>query len=139
MKYTYPLYPRNGILSPIIPILVVNPSTGIKTKRIYTALVDTGADASSMPIEIPLSIGFDFSQKKRTGKLIGIGGQKPCFQCQAIFEVLDLKGKSIWSSKERTIDISESNNVPPILGYSEFLHEITLHVDYPKKLFYIEV
>lgn len=125
---------NNGAMRPFVPIVLVNPNTGqqLKTK----ALVDTGADACSFPEFIATATGHNLKGVNVTSSVSsGIGGTEiKTWKHSFIIGILDPSNTKVlkWSKLE-LIDCFEHNNAPPLLGVKNFLKDLKVVIDYPKK------
>ena len=127
-------YLKNGALRPFVPILLINPDTG---KRFRTeALVDTGADACSFPKYLAELTGHNLKGANVISSVSsGIGCVEiETFKHSFLIGLLDPTGNKVikWYGRE-LIDCFDHDNAPPLLGVKNFLKDLIVELNYPKK------
>lgn len=126
-------------MRPFIPIILVNPMNGMEL-RTY-ALVDTGADASSLPEFVVQATGHDLKGINIKSSISsGIGGfEFTTWKHTFIIGLLDASGNEIVRmTPEIEVDCLEHNFAPPILGVKDFLKDFKIIFDYPNRLIVLE-
>ncbi len=117
----YPFYKiSDEIIRPWIPIVIINPANGSKIG--IFALLDTGADHCVFPKAMVDQLGLDL----KTGPMEvmqGLGASKiEVWKHTFKIELQSPDRKGIfWKGKEIIVGCVEHDNIPPILGFSNFM------------------
>ena len=119
--YSFTKFPGSTIIRPWINIKIINPINN--KEQMFSALLDTGADRSVFPQAVCDVLELPLTPSTPKGQLTGIDG-KPLetFLHPLKIVLIDPKtGKDAWKSKEVIIDCIPQNNIPPILGFENFM------------------
>jgi hypothetical protein len=140
-KYIYPFYAeRDFLYRPRVPIRITN--TIDKVSTIQYALLDTGADSSIFPKVIADLTHHNLKgDGVKNGVTFGVGEEtittwKHSFQISLLSPDLET---TVWSSETKLIDCLEHNDIPAILGFSDFLCYFNITFNYRNKEICIEL
>lgn len=139
-SYVYPFYKiSDEIIRPWIPIQIVNP---VNHKQIdLFALLDTGADHCVFPKFVTEQLGLNLKENHcgcdTMHGLTGNGIQiwKHNFKVELLSP--DRK-KAIWKGRETQIGCVDHDNIPPILGFSNFLCHFKISFNHSTKKIIID-
>jgi predicted aspartyl protease len=119
--HVYPFFKcADNVGRPWIPIFIINPTTNQKIG--IMALLDTGADHCVFPKTVADQLGLDL----KTGVnevMQGLAEQKiEVWKHPFKLELQSPDRKSvIWKGKDTIVGCVEHDNIPPILGFSNFM------------------
>lgn len=126
--------------TPQIPIRVTNPFNGLSLN--CYALIDTGADYCVFPKNIAEKTGHNLDGND-VKSYISQGVSENCvsvFQHTFTIELYAFDRKTIiWSSKKETIGCVNHDNIPPLLGFNDFVSQFIISFDYATKTITIEI
>jgi len=131
LVHHYPLLKQNGVCRPIIPVHIINPHTNKYVS--IDALLDTGADQCAFPRFIADYTGHNL---KGDGVLShstsGVGGQDViCYRHTFEIALLEPNRKNLaWKSKPILVDCVDHDEMPPLLGYGNFLKFFSITFNY---------
>ena len=113
---------EGGIIRPWINVKIVNP---INNKEVSVmALLDTGADHCVFPQFVCERLGIDLKDKNAPQEeMQGLADTKVLVWKHTFRINLDSPDKrtTVWKSKDLIIGCVEHDNIPPILGFSNFM------------------
>ena len=132
LKYDLELLDK-GIVIPIIRLFsVVEFKDSSKWNGPYDAIIDTGSPLSVFPASIQEKCDARVLHKT---KISGIVPDKSCSLsaklCLLTYRLSDKN--SVTKPIESKAYIAESDNIPLILGFADFLEKFNLHIRYPEK------
>ena len=145
--YVYPfvLIYEAPALRPCLPIRLYNPhepSPPGASRLLETyCLADTGADTTMMPKWVAENTGHNLNGVGVSSTLSqGIAGMDVrTWKHTFIVSLLDPDNyQPIWQSGDMLIDCAEHDNVPPLLGSSNFLSNFRITFDYPSSCCVVE-
>lgn len=122
-SHIFPFYKiSDEIVRPWVPIQMVNP---VNNKKIAVfALLDTGADHCVFPKLVAEQLGLDL-KINHCGRetMQGLSGSKiDIWKHNFKIELLSAdRSKVIWRGSENKIACVEHDNIPPILGFINFM------------------
>lgn len=126
--------PTDVFPRPWLPIKIINPHTGQSIK--FFGLIDTGADACSIPAPLAPLLGHDLTKgTARPSKTAG--GPATGYSHTTKIEIYDLHDKLLYTINDTPIDFMPGLHVP-LLGVNRFLDHFELHIHYPAKKFSIK-
>lgn len=129
LKYPFLIVRPGDIARPYLPVTIVNPKSSKQIKTL--ALIDTGADECAFPASFASVLGHDLTagqiKKISTGNGITISYSH-------INRIL-IEG---FSTQDVLVDFMPNLNIP-LLGVKSFLSSFILMVDYPNKMFSLEL
>ena len=119
----YPFYKiSNELFRPWIPITIINP---VNNKHISVmALLDTGADHCVFPKLVAEQLGIDLKRASISSEVMqGLAEQKiEVWKHNFRLELQTPDRKQIfWKGKDTVVGCVEHDNIPPILGFSNFM------------------
>jgi hypothetical protein len=139
-KYIYPLIKTDGGYTPQIPIRITNPFNGLSLN--CYALIDTGADCCVFPQYVAEKTGHNL-KGDGVKSYISQGVGENCvnvFQHTFMIELFAFDRKTIiWSSKQETIGCVNHDNIPPLLGFNDFVSQFIISFDYVTRTITIEI
>jgi hypothetical protein len=141
-QFIYPFYQeRDGLYRPKIPVRITNPHDNVST--LQYALLDTGADSCVFPRHIAKHTNHNL---KADGVLsditFGVGSEEvKTWKHTFIISILSPNNfeKVIWEGKPKLIDCLDHDDIPPILGFSDFLCYFSIRFNYQRKQIFIEI
>ncbi len=130
----------NEIYRPLLPIVIINPIN--KASINFWGLLDSGADECMFPKIVADNLGHDLkgSTAVYTSNQ-GIGENKvDLWKHPFKIQLLSPDRKTIvWKSKDCLIGCTDHDNVPVLLGYTTFLSNFKITLNYPTKKILIEI
>ena len=131
--FEYPLLPSNGKCMPFIPLFLYNP---IQNKGLPIAgLLDTGADSCVFPSVIATNTGHNLKADGVVKSLSRGVDDTTVTTWRHTFEIWLLRPDRqniAWKSSPTLISCVDHNNIPPLLGYNDFLSNFCITFDYLK-------
>lgn len=136
----YPFYTFPGaVFRPWISVDIINPTNN---KRIgVQALLDTGADHCVFPKFVADHLGIDLKGAALSSEVMqGLGENKIEVWKHAFkIELPSADKKSLfWKGKETIIGCVEHDNIPPILGFSNFMCHFKITFNHATKRIVID-
>lgn len=130
---------RSPNIQPVLPIKLWGPD-GKKLISVDAALVDTGADHCSFPSNLTRLIGY----KIRSGEqktFLGAASTGKAWEHYGDISILTNDYSSIFYkiSKVPIHLVQKHKHFPLLLGRKGFLDKFIVHIDFPKKLFILEI
>jgi len=128
-NYPFSVIRPGDIARPYLPVTIINPSTNMQIK-VY-ALIDTGADECAFPASFAPILGHNLQagqpKKISTGNGITIA--------YSHITRIVIEG---FSTQDVLVDFMPNLNIP-LLGVKSFLSNFILTVDYPNKVFSLQL
>lgn len=119
----YPFYKiSNELFRPWIPVTIINPANN-KFIKVF-ALLDTGADHCVFPKLVADQLGLDLKGAALSSEIMqGLGETKiEVWKHNFRIELQSPDRKNIfWRGKDTIVGCVEHDNIPPILGFSNFM------------------
>lgn len=130
---------QRPFLQPVLPVIIWGPD-GKLGRPFKAALVDTGADFCMCPSKITKPIGY----KILSGKPFGFGGAVAkgkawLHSVDITIMTHDYRTAFYKLSKVPVALTLKRNPVPLLLGRNGFLDQFVIHIDFPNKLFTLEM
>jgi len=128
-------------LSPILPIIIINPENRWQFQT--WGLIDTGASATTIPGFIATEIGHNIERVKPTPGL-GAGGAVDVYEHTCSINILSMAQDGKVNKDEIVIKVSRRrigviNGLHYVLlGVNDFLKKYVVTIDYPRKVFSIQ-
>ncbi len=128
-------YCDGGFYRAFLPIKIINPHTA-NSQKTY-GLIDTGADECAVPDLMAPILGHNLNSG--TMKIIGTGnGEAVAYSHTTTIQIFHpLTGDLIDTIENTPIDFMPVRIV--LLGVKSFLSRFKLTMDYPKKVFSLEI
>jgi predicted aspartyl protease len=128
-NYPFSVIRPGDIARPYLPVTIINPTTNMQIK-VY-ALIDTGADECAFPASFAPILGHNLQagqpKKISTGNGITIA--------YSHITRIVIEG---FSTQDVLVDFMPNLNIP-LLGVKSFLSNFILTVDYPNKVFSLQL
>lgn len=142
----YPFVDINdtGVPKAALPVLLTNPANGFS--QFTWALIDTGADSTVIPGFIATALYHDITHKSvRKDVCFGISGSTVTYNHTFRLKVLGLNGKgdvlynkiAIKMNKRKFAVIQELHQM--VVGENDFLKRYKLTINYPRKIFSLQL
>lgn len=127
---------KEDIPRPILPINIINPHTGLSYATF--GIIDTGADECAIPAGIATLLGHNL--QAGSTKIIGTGnGETIAFAHTTKFEIYNpVSFKLAHTIQDTPIDFMPNLRVV-LLGVTNFLSKFILNIDYPRKVFSVNL
>jgi predicted aspartyl protease len=136
--HIYPFYKiSDQIIRPWIPIFIINPANNSRLG--IFALLDTGADHCVFPKTIVDQLGIDL-KTGTTEVMQGLAEHKIevwKHNFRIDLQSPDRKG-IVWKGKETIVGCVEHDNIPPILGFSNFMSHFKITFNHATKKILID-
>jgi len=127
----FPFLPLDGILRPLLPIVILNPHTG-KSFKTY-GFIDTGADSCTLPADLAGILGHDLKKGKQSTAET-VGGEAITWLHTTTIQMLNNKGEQFYEICNAHVEYVENFDYV-IIGVNDFLSNFRLEIDYPNKCF----
>jgi predicted aspartyl protease len=119
----YPFYKiSNELFRPWIPINIINPKNNAHVSVL--ALLDTGADHCVFPKLVADQLGLDLKGEASSSEIMQGLGETQIEVWKHAFRI-ELQSPDrkqiIWKGKDTIVGCVEHDNIPPILGFSNFM------------------
>jgi predicted aspartyl protease len=128
-NYPFSVIRPGDMPRPYLPVTIINPATNMQV-RVY-ALIDTGADECALPASFAPILGHNLQagqpKKISTGNGITI----------AYIHITRILVEE-FSPQDVLVDFMPNLNIP-LLGVRSFLSNFVLTVDYPNKVFSLQL
>ena len=124
-NYPFLVIRPGDLARPYLPVTIINPDTQKKVK-VY-ALIDTGADECAFPASFAPLLGHNL----QAGHLKKISTGNGITTAYSHTTRIIIEG---FSTQDVLVDFMPNLNIP-LLGVKSFLGNFILAVDYPKKVF----
>jgi predicted aspartyl protease len=138
--FVYPFYKiSNELFRPWIPITIINPKNNAHIS--IMALLDTGADHCVFPKFLADQLGIDLKGAAlETEVMQGLGENKiEVWKHPFRIELRSPDRKQIvWKGKETIVGCVEHDNIPPILGFSNFMANFKITFNHATKKILID-
>jgi len=138
--HVYPFYKSpDGIIRPWIPIIITNPANNRHIGLM--ALLDTGADHCVFPKAVAVLLGLDLKGDALSSEVMqGLAEQKiEVWKHTFRIDLQSPDKKSIsWKGRETIIACVEHDNIPPILGFSNFMCHFKITFNHATKRIMID-
>lgn len=136
----YPFFKiSNEIFRPWVPIVITNPANNISIS--VMALLDTGADHCVFPKFVADNLGIDLKGAALETEIMqGLAEQKIEVWKHNFKINLQAPDKKtcIWKGKECIIGCVDHDNIPPILGFSNFMCHFKISFNYATRKILID-
>jgi predicted aspartyl protease len=131
--------PERPVLQPVLPIVIWGPD-GARGIKVEAALVDTGADYCMCPSKITKPIGY----KLRSGEPIDFGGAVATGKAWRHFADITILTHDYRAIFHKISDVplalvQKRKPFPVLLGRDGFLDQFVINIDFPNKLFTLEL
>jgi len=124
-NYPFSVIRPGDLARPYLPVTIINPDTQ-KHVKVY-ALIDTGADECAFPASFAPLLGHNL----QAGRLKRISTGNGITTAYSHTTRILIEG---FSTQDVLVDFMSNLNIP-LLGVKSFLGNFILGVDYPKKVF----
>jgi len=124
-NYPFSVIRPGDLARPYLPVTIINPDSQKKVK-VY-ALIDTGADECAFPASFAPLLGHNL----QAGRLKRISTGNGITTAYSHTTRILIEG---FSTQEVLVDFMPNLNIP-LLGVKSFLGKFILVVDYPQKVF----
>jgi predicted aspartyl protease len=136
----YPFFKiDNELFRPWIPINIINP---VNNKQLnMMALLDTGADHCVFPKLVADQLGLDLKNPPYGSEVMqGLGENKiEVWKHSFKIELQSADRKQIfWKGRETIVGCVEHDNIPPILGFSNFMNYFKITFNHATKKIIID-
>ncbi len=138
--WIYPFYKiTDEIFRPWIPIQIINPKNG---RFINTmALIDTGADHCVFPQIVTGETGLDLKTDAISSEeMQGLAAEKIAIWTHSfrVYLLSPNRKDILWKSKDLVVGCVEHDNIPPILGFSNFMCNFKITFNHATKKIMID-
>lgn len=137
--HVYPFHKiSDEIIRPWIPVRIINHNDATKSIDVL-ALLDTGADYCVLPKFVAVELGIDLTTGVRE-EMQGLGEEKIVVWKHSFkIHLLTPDRKNVFSkSKELIIGVVEHDNIPPILGFCNFMCSFKITFNHKSKKIIID-
>lgn len=138
--YIYPFFKiSDDIFRPWVPVKIVNPENN--TSVVAMALLDTGADHCVFPKMVADQGKIDLKGAALSSEVMqGLAESKiEVWKHNFRVELLNPeRTKSIWKSKDMVVGCVDHDNIPPILGFSNFMCHFKITFNHSTKKIIID-